>query len=469
MRIHHGTLRGFFRGGRPGTLTSAVFGAMLLGLLAPALPRAQETPQPQDRGAISLADALMLSARRDPWIDRSSQMQAALDARGIAAGALPDPVLTVGLANLPTDTFRFNQEPMTQAQLGITQRIPRGDSRELQRRKFTDLSAREPLERAKRRAKVQREVTRAWLGAYRAQRSMALIEANRSLFDYLVDLARSRYSSVLARTQQQDLVRAELELTRLEDRLFRLRSSRDESLAVLAGWLLDPRQGAPAMHVTGVTEEMPPLTLQVPSISALDATALDQFLAARLQEHPHIKSLDQRIAASHTERELAEQSYRPGWSLNASYGYREDNPLGESRADFFSLGVALELPLYTSMRQDPQVRAAVADSEALRTERALLLRELRSGVHMRLAKLTRLRQRAALYRGRLLRQMQEQSEAYLSAYRADEADFNEVVGARIGELNAQIEALNVDVDVAETIAELNYLLAVASPREEGAS
>lgn len=432
-------------------------GALLL-LASCALPSAA---QAAPAGAISLPDALQRAGEHDPWIDRSSQIEAALAERGEAAAALPDPVLSVGVANLPTDSFRFDQEQMTQARIGVTQRLPRGKSRALEQQRFMDLKNREPQERARRRAEVQRDVTRAWLAAWRAQRSAALLEDSRGLFAYLVELARSRYTAALGRAQQQDVVRSELELTRLDDRLYQRRSDRDAALATLAGWLVDPRDGLQGMALTGVEDAAPQLDLPVPGIAKLEAPALDALLAVRLQAHPELRSLDQRIAASRTERELAEQAYRPALAINASYGYRDDAPTGDARADFFSVGVALDLPLFPASRQDPQVRAATADTESLRTERALLLRDLHARVRVRLARLRQLEQRADLYRTQLLPQMTEQAAAYLAAYRADEADFSDVVSARVDELNARIESVQVDAERYGTIAELNYLLATA--------
>lgn len=61
-----------------------------------------------------------------------------------------------------------------------------------------------------------------------------------------------------------------------------------------------------------------------------------------------------------------------------------------------------------------------------------------------------------LYQKQLLPQMSEQAEASLEAYTNDESDFAEVVRARIAELNAQIDALAIDVERQKTIIELNY-------------
>ena len=55
--------------------------------------------------------------------------------------------------------------------------------------------------------------------------------------------------------------------------------------------------------------------------------------------------------------------------------------------------------------------------------------------------------------------MHEQAEASLSAYTNDDGDFSEVVRARIAELNARVEALDIEIDRRQTISQLNYFFA----------
>ena len=51
--------------------------------------------------------------------------------KSVAEGELMDPKLQIGLLNLPTDTFDFDQEPMTQFKVSYIQQFPSGDSRRL--------------------------------------------------------------------------------------------------------------------------------------------------------------------------------------------------------------------------------------------------------------------------------------------------------------------------------------------------
>ncbi len=159
----------------------------------------------------------------------------------------------------------------------------------------------------------------------------------------------------------------------------------------------------------------------------------------------------------------------PQWTVNASYGYRDNPPSGADRPDFLSVGVAFDLPLFTDDRQDQQVQSAIASTEAIRTEKALALRRMVADFEAQRAQLLRLDERRQLYRTRLLKEMQEQAEAALTAYTNDDGDFAEVVRARIAELNAQIDALDIEGARLGSISELNYFFAKSHPPATGES
>ena len=74
------------------------------------------------------------------------------------------------------------------------------------------------------------------------------------------------------------------------------------------------------------------------------------------------------------------------------------------------------------------------------------------------SQLSQLQKRNTLYQNILLVQMAEQSQATLNAYTRDDGDFSDVMQARISELNAKIDALNIQVDQHIIIARLNYYM-----------
>jgi outer membrane protein TolC len=451
------TSRGLHNGNR----LPAVTRLLQLALVA-LLPVASTAPA---QGTVSLEQAIARAQRNDPWLAGSEFRQRALEAQSTAAGTLPDPVVNLALANLPTDTFEFNQEPMTQFVVGLSQMLPRGESLTLNSKRLALLGSQEPHQREERRAMVSVTVAQLWLEAFRAQESIRLIEGDRALFEHLVDVAESSYAAALGRTRQQDLVRAQLELTRLEDRLTMLHEKLDMSRSRLAEWLQPAGAAGAAPGMTAgpgwlaLPAALPEITLQQPGLYRASRQPTHQEIAEHLRDHPAIQSLEARIAASDTGVALAEQKYRPEWKINASYGYRDDDPSGNDRADFFSVGIAFDLPLFTGNRQDQEVQSAAASAEAVRTERALALRSMVSAFETQRARLLRLEQRRALYGSRLLEEMREQAEASLTAYTNDDGDFAEVVRARIAELNARVDALDIEIDRLKTISQLNYFFA----------
>jgi outer membrane protein TolC len=426
--------------------------------------------------ALTLAEAVAIAQRNDPWLLGSEYRQQSVEAQAVAAGTLPDPMLDLGFANLPTDTFDFDQEAMTQFKVGIVQTFPRGDSRALDERRLNLLGEQFPSQREDRRARLGVEVASVWLDAWRARESIRLIEGDRELFEQLVDVAESSYASAFGRTRQQDLVRAQLELTRLEDRLAVLHEQLETSRAKLGQWLR-PGPGGPsvgpddwlpgAYDAPTLAGHLPDIPLQHAQLLQAGTAAEPAQIAALVGEHPALQSLERRIEASRVDIELARQKYRPEWKVNASYGYREGGPMGQDRPDFFSVGLALDLPFFTSRRQDRQLQSAIADTEAMRTEKMLALRKMVANFETLYARLQRLEQRRELYRERLLPEMHEQAEASLSAYTRDDGDFAEVVRARIAELNARIDALDIDIARLQTITQLNYFFAASFTAASG--
>ncbi|WP_246434522.1 TolC family protein [Teredinibacter haidensis] len=407
----------------------------------------------------SLTEAIQNAQANDPWLSGSRFRQANLEALSASAGTLPDPTVSVGMANVPIDSFDFTQEGMTQFKVGVSQMFPRGKTLSLRQEKLEMLSRAQPFVRENRKASTAVVVAGHWLEVFRRQKTIALIKQERGLFEHLVDVAQSSYTTASGRTRQQDFVRAQLELTRLEDRLTTLQQQREMQLAMLGEWLVsDGSMNDRYDLAIKMPEKVELGTPMSDLVGAPDSSSKRERLAEVLSEHPKIKSIDQKVSAGESGVTLAKQSYKPQWGVNASYGMRDTDPMGNDRSNFLSVGVSFDVPLFTGKRQDKQVQAATAEKEAVKTERALALRQLRSGFAAAEVNYIRLNDRKTLFDTRLLKEMSEQAEASLTAYTNDNGDFSEVVRARISELNAKIDALNIEVDIQKAIAQLNYFL-----------
>lgn len=418
------------------------------------LVSAAATAQQDQRDPLTLDTVLARTLADDDWLQASELREQAFREEAVAAGALPDPRLRLGLANLPVDDFRFDHEPMTQLQVGVSQAFPPGETRELNSRHKRQQSEMAPLARDVRRARLRRDITATWLQTWEARAAADLIRANREPFEQMVDVTEARYGSTGGNAAQRDVIRAELALTRLDDRLQRLRSRSEEAWQSLSQWV-------PAEWLSrDMAPALPSIDQPLPEVTSLSEAA---EVFAR---HPEVRMLDKETEVARTGVELAREQFRPGFSVGASYGYRDDDPVGVSRSDFFSLEFSMDLPLFTAGRQQPRLAAATARAEALRSDWQLKVESLFGEYRRLMSRLEVVRARIDIYEDTLLPQMTTLAEANLAAYSADDNDFEEVMRAYIEELDHRVELLGLRAQEQQIHNQLDYLLTESSRRGE---
>ena len=430
-----------------------------------------QDPIPQ---RLTLETAVEAAIKFDPWLLGNRHQQDSIESLSVAAGTMVDPKVSLGIVNIASDSFDFNQEAMTQFKVSVSQMFPRGDSLSMKKQRLGFLAEQYPYLRENRKGIVSVLVSQLWLDAFNTQQSILLIEKNRSLFEQLADVAQASYASTIGKTRQQDIVRAQLELTRLDDRLTVLKQKKEIYLEKLSEWINnnllinssfrneDPNSWLIRIFQMELNRELPKIKMLLPELYLSRMAMTQQKVFENLAAHPSLLAVEKKIQASESSISIAKQNYKPEWGINAGYGYRADdvsslNSTAHNRSDLFSIGISFDLPLFTSNRQDMQLNSAVSKTEAIKTEKTLLARKMIANFESYRAQLLRLKERQNLYQNQLLPQMHDQAEASLTAYTNDDGDFAEVIRSRIAELNARIDYIGIDVEKQKTILQLNYI------------
>ncbi|MCS7488359.1 hypothetical protein UA24_18185 [Marinomonas sp. BSi20414] len=405
---------------------------------------------------LSLQQAVEKAVSQDDWLISSQQKENAIRALSQGMTALPDPKINVGLLNMPTESFDFNQEAMTQFNVSVSQMFPAGDTLRLTGEKYAVQGDQMPLMRDNRRAMLAMEVSNLWLTAYSYEESIKLVKQNRILFEQLHEVVESSYSSAYGRAKQQDLVRSELELIKLDHRLTQLSQAKENALKKLSQYILPTMadQNTADQDITLKTTGEP---IMVTPSNILSSNSL--ALAARLSLHPLVRIVDVQSNTAQIDKSIAEQKYKPEWGVTLGYGYRGDDLSGKDRADLASIAVSVSVPIFSSSRQDAQVKAASLQVESFLSEKQLVLNELMAKYRVLTSDITLLDQRIRIYQTKLLPSYRESAQAMLNAYTSNDGVFSDVVQARIATLNAHIELLNIRIERFKRLAELNYVMA----------
>jgi len=416
----------FFRGRKPVVLVVA---AMLLSAAT----------QAQQNIPLTLAEAEDLALRNEPGRAALLARATALDERAVAAGQLPDPTMRVGLANYPLSSGGFSTEGMTQAQLGYRQSFPAGKSRSINTDLFMSKSVAMSSQADARARDVLTNVRRAWLETYYWQQARDIVTESRPFFADLVTVTRSLYS--VGRKSQHDVLKADLELSRLDDRLIEIDRRRRQAQAMLSEWL--------------GTQADRPIAAKLPAWRQVPAIEL---LRANLSSHPAVLAADATVSAGRAGVRLAEERKKPGWALDLGYGFREGYlPSGEPRSDFVSLSVTVDLPFFGKNRQDRNLSAALSERSASEYEKDALVRQLSSQLDAEYAHWSDLNRRVALYESLILNLSESQAQAALLAYQSEAGDFADVMRGYIDDLNTRLDHVRLQVERDQSYAALANL------------
>jgi len=388
---------------------------------------------------LSLADAEAIAVSQDPSIEAVHSKRAAMEELAVASAQLPDPVLRTGIMSLPTDTWELGQEPMTQVQVGLSQKFPRGRSRELRGEQWRKRSAALGEMSQDQRLAIVLSVREQYLEVLKQMKLAKINSEAIEAFSDLADITEDYYAT--GRVQQQDVLRAAVELAKVEDRATRIAQEEQQARARLETWI-----------GTAAYRDLEP---DWPSLGA-DIT-LDA-IRARLGDHPRIRALQQQVEAAQTGIELAEQRYRPEFGVDVTYGGRGGNNLdGSSRPDLFSVMVMMDLPLFHKNRQDRYKAAALFESSAAAFTRDDLYRRMNSEAAVHAATLDRQRERIRLFEERLLPDAAFNAEAAFAAYQAALETLTTLMRARITEFELQLEFAGLRAEALKTRARLRYL------------
>ncbi len=394
--------------------------------------------------ALNLQQAEHLAVQADPAIEKFKATSLSYANASIADDTLPDPKLRLGAVNVPVDTFDLEQEQMTQLKIGVQQNFPRGNSLALKQQQSQFLSRSALASADDVSLQIIRDVRESYLNLYYEISAYQIIRETRHLFSELVRITESNYAA--GRVNQQDVVLAGLELSRLDDRSTKIQTSEEMHRARLSQWIGD-------IAWNTISAEFPVL----PDLPE------DIDLNQIIPQHPLVRAENENVNASKQMTEMARQEYKPGWSLLIDYGYRSgNNPDGSDRADFATALVSMDVPLFTANRQDKTVASNEQKIAAARYVKDDRLRQLKQMYDKNIHLWQRLGEREELYKTSLLTAATNNSKVALNAYQSGVSEFNTLMRARITELDVRLEDLRIRVDRLIAQAQLLYVVGDSS-------
>jgi hypothetical protein len=396
----------------------------------------------QSSSALSLDAVLNKVFKNDFQLARSSIDGQVYMAEAESKDVLPDPVFFAAMQNMPTDTFELDQEGMTMFKVGVKQMFPKGNSLTLNKNIVLHNQVEQSLQQKQRLLKLRQQVEMAWLEAWYWQKSKILIEEDRTFLTQMQDFMQSVYQ--LGGNNQSDLIGAELELIKLDekiletDRSFQIFRHELNTLANVS--LADVR----------LSENLVSLPYQeLPS---------ESDLYVLLSTHPELLILDENIAQLSDKIALSEQDYEPQWGVEFSYGYRQNMPNGMDRADLVSAGVSVQLPLFSRSQKSQSVRSIKYKQASVENKRLELLQKARFELENLAQQYRTTQAQAQLYEHKILPTLAKQKRSAIQSYQSDKGDFRVVTDLYLKVQSTKIKHQRLKVSEQILRSKMNYWL-----------
>lgn len=327
------------------TVATAVLG-FWLGLVVRAGAE-EEFVEPDFTIRVELPGLVAYARAHNPQIRAMEQRWRAAQARPSQAGSLPDPMINTAYHNEGFDRFRQGSGDFTFLRFGVEQELPFPGKLALKQ----DVSERDAdRDGALYRATLLGVTARlrlAYDDYFLAGRSLEIVRKSRDLLQKLADGADARYR--IGEGLQQDVARAQVELSTLLGRLISIEQEQQSAAAMLNALLNRPPSaalGSPA------PVEKVPLSYTLEQLEALTRDA-----------SPDLKAADIEVVRAETNLRLSERQYYPDFVLRADYFNKA------SLDPEWEVGAGIRVPLYFWRKQSLGVQEAAAGVQEARATR----------------------------------------------------------------------------------------------------
>ncbi len=417
----HRPARSYFSMLRRSTL---IFG-MIISLSEPASASSKQSDSPSPPGA-RVEELLALVRGFNPDLAAAALDSAEALAKIAPAGALDDP------------TFNASRDQgFRQTLFSVSQEFPLWGKREL-RTEIAEENAKAAKGREGSVARdLEEQVKITFAQYYATSKAIGITHDIHALLHTLVGTVRTRYEQGLG--SQSDVLRADLEQTRLDPELSALERDQETAKAKL---------NALIAHAANAPLARPTALRKVPAVATLK---LQDLLAQARDRNPKLMAARAEIAAATGERTLIDKSYYPDVTVSVGGDSLPDQRVQPT------FGVGVKIPLQWGVR-DAQASAATARKGAAQARLDGAMLKIESELQAALASLNQAQRTIALIEKTLDPQSQTAYEASVIAYQRGQSDLSSVLQAAHQQFDIRLQLLRVQTEEQAAFAAIERLI-----------
>lgn len=386
---------------------------------------------------VSLQSLINEAVKENPQIKSARASWEASEFVPKQVSTLPDPMLMIGVKNIGSK-YSVGTEEMSMLDFGWTQRIPFPGKLSLLG-KIAEKSA-EAMGEEYRAVllNVIEKLKTSYFEYYYTEKAIETISMTIEYLKQLEKLAEVRYQ--VGKGIQQDIWKAQLEVSRLQERLEVLEQTRGSVIAVLKSILNRP-DDAPLGRPADFT------------LTELSYT-LNELIEIAQKNSPELKKVEKMKERDEFGLNYAKLQYLPDFSLTLGYGERG------SLESMWTALVGIEFPIFFWRKQAYGVREARANLASSEEAYINTKRTLEAEIKTAYLELITSRKLIELYKNAIIPQSRGALESSRAGYSTGSVDFLTMITNAITLLDYELEYLRKLTVHEKAIAKLEALTGV---------
>jgi cobalt-zinc-cadmium efflux system outer membrane protein len=406
--------------------------SLLLGLLVlwswSGMAAAAEEPTETN---LDLSALIREAVEHNPEIQAAEQRYRAAQARPSQAGSLPDPMIEGAYHNEPITPFTLGRSDFSFLRFGASQEFPFPGKLSLREDMAARDAAREEQMLRTTSLSVISRLTVAYADLVFTYQALEILQRNKSLLQDLQQSAEARYQ--VGQGIQQDVIKAQVEVSLLTSRLLQLEGKREGFRATINGLLNRPL--------------LAPLGKPVPLPQSRFILAVEDVQTLALKHAPELKGAELAITRNELNLSLAQREYYPDLVFKADYMNKA------ARLPEWEVGVGVKVPLYFWRKQRYGVLEAAAGVGEARNTRQNVIQSLLARVKDLYVQARTAEQLTTLYHTAIIPQSRLSFESASAGYTVGKVDFltllNNILVLREAELSYEEQRTEFDKGVAQ--------------------
>ena len=416
-----------------------------LALVAVPVVAGAQAPGSSDGPPLTVERAWELARERSPMLRAAGALADAAATREASAGLPPDPMLQVGIMNVSVPGLETDMPASMAPSIQAMQMLPWFGKLDLAGRIAGQNTAMARAGSGEVWWEVRSRTAMAFYMIYEADRQVEVMRETLGLLRDFEQVAKAMYSAGQGR--QSDVLRAGVEVARMDAEIRRMEAMRTSAVARLNG-ILDRPAGTPVPAVT-----LSALPLGVPGADTLRAWAD----ATR----PMLERGRTGVEQAQTRGDLARREIWPDPVIGVQYGQRGSDMGTERMA---SAMIGFSIPVFAKSRQLRMRDEAAAMEAMAQADLAGMRAEVDARIGELLAELERTRTLIDLYRAEVLPQARANVESSFSSYRVGAVDFMTLVDAQMTVNEYDRELYGLLAEYGRSVAELEMTIGRELPR-----